>query len=201
MRKLKIAHPTEKILIFILVCIIGLMAAILWYFGQKIDTLWAQNGNDGPNKNSMSHEMKFYIQSAVQSLYNSQPSTDAQQQRLYLPEARIYLPLNAHSRTIVYRYEAGDKDTPEQIVLTTTANTNALPSTFNDVPCIQRNATFLINSQDGTYADGKLISSVNLADGRILYIHKKENGNCNDLIWADGDPDKIIELMMQAKSY
>jgi len=208
MKKLKLAHPSNRMLILILTLIIALNVAVLWFYGARLNTLWEQNGNGslynrgGSNENApISTDIKFYIQTAMKSLYNSQPATDALQQRLYLPEAKIYLPLSGYSRTLVYRYQPAADGIPETLTLTASANTNALPATFNDVPCVQRHATVLINSKDKSFADGDFVSDIKLADGRTLSLYEHDNPACGGAQWSQGAPDKVISLLKQAKSY
>lgn len=200
MKKFKFRHPTNRLLVGVLVLIVGLNVAVLWYYGQKINTLWLQNGNDTPS--AMTTDVKFYIKSAIGSLYNSEPATDVAQSRLYVPEAKIYLPLTNYSRAIVYRYDSGpDSTIPASITMTSKSNINAMPVSFADVPCMQRHLTININNSNSQFADGKLISTVKLSDTRTLYIYKHDEGACSTEIWGEGDPDKLLTLVKQAKSY
>ncbi len=208
MKRLKIGHPSNRMLVLILTLIIALNVAVLWFYGDRLNTLWQQNGNgslynngSGYQNQPVSTDIKFYIQTAMKSLYNSQPATDAAQQRLYLPEAKIYLPLTAYSRTLVYRYQPAGDGIPETLTVTSSANTNALPSTFDDVPCLQRHATVLINSEDKTFADGSFVSDIKLADGRNLSLYDHDSSACGSAIWSQGAPAKVVSLLKQAQSY
>jgi hypothetical protein len=209
MKKFKLGHPTEKLLIFIIVMLIGLVAAILWFYGYQLNILWQQNGNGnlfGSNQQDtnqpVSADLKFYLQSAVKSLYNSQPVTDPVQQKVYFPEARFYVPYSDYARTVVYRYTDASGSVPAGGTFTTSFNTTILPTTFRDVPCIQRNVSLVVDNNDRNYGEGNFVKSVKLADGRTLHIYQQDNKkDCTDLKWQAGSTDPLVKLLEQAKSY
>lgn len=197
MRKIKLHHPTERLLVFIMLMIIALLVSVLWFFGDRINILWQQN--QAAMSEPMSPEMKFYIQTAMKSLYNLQPVTDVAQQRVYFPEAKIYVPLSAYARTVVYRYTEAEAGVPAGMVLTSNFNTNILPGTFEDVPCLQRHVEVAIN--DKSSFSGDFVKTVRLADGRTLNLYRQDSKSCSDEKWSQGSPDKLTALLEQAKSY
>ncbi len=199
MKKFKFQHPTDKVLIFVLVLIIGLLTAILWDFGQKLDILWKQDQNTP----AMNLDVKVYIQSALKGLYASPTVTDPLQSRVYMPEAQIYLPLSDLSRNLMYNYQAADKalNSPAQAIINTGQNINHLANSFADVPCLQRMVSFTINQKGDNINNGHLAGSVTLKDSRILYLYDNNSPGC-DKFWFPGrGASDIVALLKQAQSY
>ena len=196
-------HP-YKILFLISLAAIVLLVSVLWFYGARINTLWLQSGNRGifaSNEQNppMNTDIKFYIQSALRSLYNTQPVTDVSQQRVYFPEARFYVPLNSYARSIVYRFQDADKDVPASGTFTSNFNVNMLPTSFDDVPCLQRHVTVVIDHRSNY--DGTFAAAVKLADGRTLNVYAQDDKSCKPDLWGQGSPDKLVKLLQQAKSY
>jgi hypothetical protein len=206
MKKLKFQHPTERWLIFIIVMLIAALLSVLWFYGERINILWQQNGNGDLYTNSQNDQAqvdattKFYIQTAIKSLYNQLPVTDPLQNRVYFPEARFYVPLSDLSRAVVYRYtDAQSGNFPAMLTATTNSNINQLPNTFGDVPCMQRHLQ--INIDSTKYPEDKLMATTKLNDGRTLYIYSHAEGNCNDPRWDQYSAEKLVDIFKQAKSY
>jgi len=207
MKHFKSRHLSDQFLIFVVLLFVAVITAILWFYGERLNVLWQQNGNgnifgnNSAQSTAMDANTRFYVQSALSNLYDIRPVTDVAQQRVYLPEARIYVPLSSYSRTIVYHFQDADKDIPASAALTSNANTNRLPVSFDDVPCLQRHVTMLIDSPNKSFGDGTFVTNVKLADGRTLNLYKQDSKSCGSELWGDGAPDKLIQLLEQAKSY
>lgn len=205
MKKIKIHQHPIKISTGLLTVTAAMLLFILWFYGDRLNTLWRQSGNTNLLSNAaaqkapMDTDVKFYIQAALRSLYNRQPVTDVSQQRVYFPEARFYVPLDAYARSVVYRFQDADNDTPATGTFTSNFNVNMLPTSFDDVPCLQRHVTVAINGK--TSYDGTFIKAVKLADNRTLNIYEQDNKNCSSDLWGQGSPDKLVEILQQAKSY
>jgi hypothetical protein len=137
MKKVKLQHPSDKMLVFIIVIILSLQTGILWYFGQKIDILWKVNNL---SSNSMPFETRLMIQNAISNLYINEGVIDVKDQRVYIPELKIYLPLKDSSRSLVYTHDSYDVSTnfPEELVLNTKQVSRTLPQNFSQIPCMQR---------------------------------------------------------------
>lgn len=204
MKKFKTPHPTERMLIFITLLIIALLVSVIWFYGERINVLWQQNGNGSllgqkqVDNVPVDTNIKFYIHTALKSLYNAEPVTDISQQRVYFPELRIYVPYSNYARTVVYRYNPSD-GVPESLELTSSANTNQLPVTFDDVPCLQRHVSVIVNSKSNF--DGEFVQSLQMSDGRTLNLYRQDSKACSNDRWSQGSPDKLITLLKQAKSY
>jgi hypothetical protein len=202
MKKPKLQHPSEKVLILLLVIIIGLLVSVLWYYGDKINILWAQNGNNASQQNNatINTDLRFYIQSSLKSLYQNQAVIDPVQKRVYVPEANLYMPLNSATRKIVYFYSDKTQDSPAQLEFATSSLINTLPVTFNDVPCLQRHITVSVDSTQTI--DGNFIASKKLEDGRTLNIYRHQEGDCTDERWSIVySSQDIIGALQQAHSY
>jgi len=205
MKKLKFQHPTNKVLIFLVVMLIGLLTAVIWDFGQKIDILWRQNiisANFYSSTGATTIDIKVYIQNAEKGLYSDQTVVDPIGERVYIPEARIYLPLTDLSRNLLYNYEAADstQNTPAQVSINTSFNINRLVNTFADVPCAERMAGFSINKKDGELVGNHFSGSMVLQDGRTLYLFTNVTDSCANY-WGPDNPDAIVNLLKQAQSY
>jgi hypothetical protein len=209
MKYFKARHLSDQFLIFVVLLFVAVITAILWFYGERLNILWQQNGNGNIFGNSstesapMDANTRFYVQSALRNLYNIEPVTDTAQQRVYFPEARIYVPLSSYSRTIVYHFQDADNgiNSPATGAFTSNANTNRLPTSFDDIPCLQRHVTMLIDAKDKGSGDGTFVKDVKLADGRTLSLYKQDSKSCGSEVWGDGAPDKLIQLFEQAKSY
>lgn len=201
MKKVRLNHPTDRALITVVILLIASLIAVLWFYGERINTLWQQNGNGVSNTNdaAMNADTKFYIHTALKSLYNTQPVTDIASQRIYFPEAHFYVPYSDYARSVVYRYDAPVDNYPATGFFTSNFNVNILANSFNDVPCLQRNVSVVVNSKTG--GDGVFVKAVKLSDGRTLNIFKHDSAACSDARWAQGDPGKLITLLEQAESY
>lgn len=201
MKKIRLSHPSDRVLITVVVLLIASLIAVLWFYGERINTLWQQNGNTplNPHDKTMNTETKFYVQAAMKSLYDSQPATDITQQRVYFPEARIYVPYSDYARSVVYRFDNGSDNWPATGFFTSHSNVNAVANNFDDVPCIQRSVSIVVNSKEG--GDGDFVKAIKLSDGRTLNIFKHDSAACGDARWREGSPDKVVSLLEQAKSY
>jgi hypothetical protein len=204
MKKIKIHQHPVKISTGLLTVTVAMLLFILWFYGSRLNTLWLQSGNTNLLSNNsakyapMNADIKFYIHTALSSLYNKRPATEVAQQRVYFPEAHIYVPLSSYARDVVYSWQDADHDTPATLTATNDFNVRILPNTFDDVPCLQRHVTVVVSGK--TSYDGTFVEAVKLADGRTLNIYKQDHKNCKD-IWSQGAPDKLVEILRQAKSY
>jgi hypothetical protein len=203
MRKFKYQHPTDRVLIFIIALLIATLVSVLWFYGERINILWQQNGNDRNFKAAeapLDTDLKFYIQSALKASYPYQPVVDPIQKRAYIPEANFYLPLNATTRDIVYANSQASPGNPQQIIISTARNTNILPSSFDDVPCLQRHIIVSVDAAQNY--DGSLVASKKLDDGRSLNIYRHQQGNCSEEKWTSVySASAITDALQQARSY
>lgn len=202
MKKFKLVHPTEKMLIFILILIIGLMSALIAFFGWRINllenTLYGYGNSNQQQVTGLSWvPIRLQIQDAVKGVYSLETVTDPNQQKVYIPEARIYLPLSNSSRSLVYNHFEADGSEPAQFSFNTSQNLNQLPKNFDEVPCLQRVAGFSVNNSEKRY-EGEPAGNLKLADGRTLYFWKNtakcERGEAYD-------STSMVNLLKQAKSY
>lgn len=203
MRKFRFTHPTDRMLIFILTIVIGLMAAIMLFFGWRIRML-EQSINCGDSKISQQSclgwfPIKVYIQDAVESLYQSPGVVDAQANRVMFPESRIYLPLSADAKDLRYAHFS-KQDSPngsETLQLNSYSNMQSLIGSFDDVPCIQRLVDVSIGGPATTGL--KAAGTLKLQDGRTLYFYKNDNPACRNV--SRDLADRTVDLLKQAKSY
>ena len=195
--KIKFNHPTNRVLIFILVMILGVQAALFWYFGQKIDILWQQNNYSADR---VTPEFRELTQDAAESLYKD-GVVDPVTKRVYFPGLNIYVPLTNKSQVLLY-------DHPFEDLTPMEANFNAKPVLYSplnrisEIPCMQRLAGVSIDnpSQLQLYEGSDSAGTVSLKDGRTLYLYKNQTQGCGN-IWTLVNPDDIIQILKQAQSY
>jgi hypothetical protein len=194
--KYKYKHPTERVLIFIIVAIIALLAAILWVFGQKIDILWNEHQTQAAKP--VPAEFSQMIQGAQRALYNP-GDVDAVAKRVYFPGLDIYVPLTQKSQTFMYSQPLEDSGTNEA---TFSANSiiNSPMNDFSEVSCIARPAGVSVGKPNSAWNKSQQAGTVSLSDGRTLYLYKSSAGNCRN-IYAYISPDDIVNSLKQAKSY
>jgi hypothetical protein len=207
MKKFKFKHPTDKMLIFILVLIIGLLTSILGFFGWRINLL-ESSVYCKPTENSQQSclgwfPIKVYIQDAVKGVYADEGVVDAKENRVYFPELRVYLPLSQPARDLRYNHTAGDNSDsknpwPEQSQFTSFSTLNTPLQDWNDIPCIQQEVTVSINAVSQT--DQTASGSLKLNDGRTLYFYENTDKSCQ-VFWNGNQPNQIVQLLKQAKSY
>jgi hypothetical protein len=213
--KFKLKHPSNRALVFVVVVIIGLEAGILWYFGGKIQILWNDVQCQGQSTNPEHGQPNFNpsasclgnlpvlhaAQSAVASMYFSEPIPDAKENKVYIPELKIYLPLTVVSRSLVYTYFQGDSTMPEAVSFNNKQLTSAMLQNFNDIKCRQNFVELSVNGRNDPNTYGMSYNtSVKLSDGRIFYIFSNKN-DCSN-VWTDNiSPNAIINVLKQAKPY
>ncbi|MBX4188763.1 hypothetical protein KW792_01540 [Candidatus Saccharibacteria bacterium] len=202
MKKFKFVHPTDRMLIFILLTIIGLMTAILLFFGWRINML-ERSLNCGNTKISQQSciswfPIKVYIQNAVESLYQSAGTIDPYTNRVMFPEARIYVPLSADAKDVRYFYSKPQTPSDDNILQTNSySNMQSLIGSFDDVPCIQKFVDISIDKPAKT--DLEPAGTLKLQDGRTLYFYKNNNKACREV--THYLVDKTLDIFKQAKSY
>jgi len=178
------------------VAIVALMAAIFWGLGQRINDLQAQADIEAQANISV----KFYLQDAMQGLYRNAGVVDAQAARVYMPELKIYLPLNQNTRDLRYFYNPDS--TPAEAQFSTATSLTRPIQSWGDVPCQQRLAALSVNTQDkglqGMY--GQSAGTLKLADGRTIYFYISNSKGCANY-WQPHTPQSIVNLLKQAQSY
>lgn len=205
MKKFSFRHPTNKVLIGILVLIIAMQTALLWFYGSKIQLLDnVINGVGSPQQRMQTSlgafPLKVYIQEANKDLYSNSGVVDPINQRVYFPELKIYLPLTQTARNLRYNYYSGDASSslPPQAQFNTNTNIGRLVNQFSDAPCQQRLVTVSVNSK--TDIGERLSGFTKLKDGRTLYFYENSNSSCNNF-WVDNTPASIVNNLKQAQSY
>jgi hypothetical protein len=202
--KYKIKHPSNRVLILILVLIIALQTALLGYFGMKINGLWLTvNGYGSPqqqlNNSLASFPVKTYIRDANANLYKNEGVSDINGTKVYFPELRIYLPFTQLSRDL--KYTEINQDMSDPVSIQTKALLGLPVLNINDVPCMQNFVGLTVNKSDtSSWQHMGNAGSVNLKDGRTLYLYKNNLKQC-DSFWQAESPDSVITLLKQAQSY
>src|SRR5581483_3199909 len=191
--KKHLRHPTDRVLIFVMVSIIALMAAIFWYDNQQIkywrDAVYGSGSPDQQQQNGVSWtQLKLYIQEADQGLYANTGVVDPLNNRVYFPEMKVFVPLSQQARSLHYFYAPGDKSVhqPAEAEFINQIALNRLVNDLNDVPCVQHMVAVGVNqpADYGLHGDGTL----KLADGRTLYFSVYQNQHCQQSFWGGVTP-------------
>lgn len=190
-------HPTEKILIFILIAILGLFAAILWDYGQHINNLQTQN--DITQRENFA--VKVYVQDADKGLYRNSGVVDPLTSRVYIPEIKVYLPLGQTTRDLRYFSDATNGNQATEAEFSSATSLNRLVNSFAEVPCQQRLAGLSVGaiSNDLKSMYGQAAGSLKLADGRTLYFYESNSTGCTNF-WQT-TPQNVISALKQAQPY
>lgn len=188
---------TKKFWMPVLIAVLVLQALAVAYMWPKVDITWKEINKD-PNEDI---QVKMLITDSAASVY-SDGVIDAQQKRVYLPEANIYLPLNNDTRNLRYQHIPSDAKNsyPEEILVSTKTQVETLPETLAQVPCVQRMVRATVGSPDSERFNEKKAGNMTLDDGRTLYFFENNNKNCNSR-WLSFGPDDMTAVMQTAKAY
>jgi hypothetical protein len=194
--KYRFEHPTERVLIFLIVAIIALLAAILWVFGQKIDILW--NEHQIQVARPVPAEFSQLVQSAQKALYNP-GDVDAVAKRVYFPGLDVYVPLTQKSQTFMYSMPL-EESSPTEATFSANSIINSPLNDFSEVSCIAKPAGVSINKPDDGWKQAQQAGTVQLGDGRTMYLYKNVTDDCKS-IYAYVNPNDIVSLLKQARAY
>jgi hypothetical protein len=195
--KYELKHPTERVLIFLVVAIIALLAAILWVYGQKLDILWSEQ-HPTVSEQTLTPDFRQAIQSAQKMLHNP-GAVDASAGRVYFPGLKIYVPLTNKSETLLYTNQL-EPGTPIESVFSARSIDDSFANTMSDISCLIKPAGVSVDKTSDAWKQSEQAGNVKLADGRTLYLYKHSTAGCQN-IYAYVSPDDIIASLKQAKSY
>jgi hypothetical protein len=204
--KFKFKHPTNRVLIFILVMIVGAETALLGYFGLKTQILWDQVQGcasiQQPQSGCLgSFATLDYVRDSINGLHPNEGVSDVNGSRIYFPELKISVPFSQESRILRYGYMAKTKDNSEMANFSTYSLMNRPIQKWNNIPCYQFLVGLTVDKADDSYWQyPKQTANVKLKDGRTLYIYENKLQGCGS-VWHDETPDKIIDILKQAQSY
>jgi hypothetical protein len=204
MKKIKPSHPSNRVLIFILVLIIGVQTALLGYFGLKTQILWDQIQGCSSNQQGIclsTFPALDYVRDSINGLRPNQGVSDNNGSKIYFPELKISIPFSQEGRALRYEYLAKSQDNNEMASFSTYNLMNRPIQKWSDIPCYQFLAGLSVDKPDQTFWQyPEQAATVKLKDGRTLYIYKNKLKGCGD-VWVDKTPDTIVELLKQAQSY
>jgi hypothetical protein len=204
--KTKINHPTDRVLIFILLMIVAIQTALLGYLGQKTQILWEGVQGCASSQIQSAGCLSAFpalenVRDAINGLLPNQGVADTNGTKVYFPELKIYLPYSQTARNLRYGYQQKSIDNTETANFSTYNIMNNPIQSWNDIPCHQFLAGLSIDkTDDSNWQYPVQAGTVKLKDGRTLYIYKNKLQNCADK-WGDNKPDKIVDILKQAQSY
>lgn len=139
----------------------------------------------------------------------STPVIDPSQQRVYFYEANLYVPLTAQAGNLLYSYTALEENTSQEP--TAIMRIDSKPAVYGESPTSDElvcanlaRINFGQKWQDRpSDQDFPLEATVELQDGRMLYVYANRSENCSsEAFFRKGlGPDVVVKLFRQAKSY
>jgi hypothetical protein len=204
--KYKFKHPSNRVLIFVLLMIIATQTALLGYFGLKTQILWDEIQGcisiQQPQGGCLgTFPVLENVRSAVNALLPNEGIADASATKVYFPELKIYLPYSQTARNLRYNYQPKTSDNTEMANFSTYNLMNSPIQSWNDVPCHQLFVGLTVDKSDSSYWQyPQAAGAVKLKNGRTLYLYKNKLQTCAN-VRSNNTPDKVIDLLKQAQSY
>lgn len=142
--------------------------------------------------------MMFLLRRAEEDRYK-QPVIDISENRVYIPEARIYLPLTDASRDMRYEYRDYGVDSKSKVVYFSTSSVVGMQTGAQYESCDKM--VTLVSPQEAQVPSGNVAGSIaptkdDLSD---MYIHPSES--CWDKAWYSNLTRELKEAVKEAKSY
>jgi len=142
--------------------------------------------------------MRFLLRNGEEDRYKY-PVIDVSENRVYIPEARIYLPLNDTSRNLRYDYAKHGADFKSRTLYISDSSVVGRQTDERYASCDKvvmltprTDAQPVLSSVVGTIVPSK--------DGlRDIYMHPSES--CGDKEWYANMSQKLVEVVKEAKSY
>ena len=141
--------------------------------------------------------MRFSLKDAEERRYKY-PIIDVTENRVYLPEARIYLPLNEVSRDIRYDFKKGSVTTPS-ILYFSTSSTVGRQSDVEYASCDK--VVTLASASDSQRVSGSKIGVIQPTKDGLQDIYMHSDGPCWDEEWYTSLRSELVEVVKAAKSY
>jgi hypothetical protein len=200
--KYKIKHPSNRVLIFILLIIIAAQTALIGYLGLKTQILWEQVQGCSSSQNQQggclgTFPALDYVRDSNNSIYANAGIADTGATKISFPELKISLPYSQDARSLRYSYVPKSNDTAEVASFSTYNLMNAPIYKFDDIPCHQFVAGLSVDKpEDSFWQHEDQVDTLKLKDGRTLYLYENSLKSC-----TNSTKDKVIELLKQAQSY
>jgi len=161
-QKQTVNSKKERIILWLVIAVlIALQAISAWYLIK----LWNIVSQDSK------HNFAMLIDRSEERRYSS-PIIDVSENRVYIPEARVYLPLNDVTRNL--RYDYSHMRSPKSLYLSTSSTVGA-QTEDDDHSCDK--VVSLQQTPEPAMSDYSSIGEISpTKDGlRYVYAHNKEN--------------------------
>jgi hypothetical protein len=186
--------PTSKklwipVLVVVLVVhsFLLLMGVLVFYADRQVSQFGAEQ------------EFKTFLGQITKGMFVT-GVIDVPENKVYMPELNISVPLNETSRNLLYSYNESFDDTPESAIVSLRHVVNRQLDKIGQNSCTQTTyieATDAPRDQEGK----KHAGSVALQDGRTLQVYVNTQDICK-AVWAvDANPDLLAEVLLKARSY
>jgi hypothetical protein len=187
-KKQKITFKKEYILWTIILILVALQCLSAWQIIKLRD--YADNNSD--------LSMRFLLKNAEEDRYKY-PIIDVAENRVYIPEARIYLPLNETSRNIRYDYRERGSGFWSKALHFSTSSVVGQQSGAQYESC-DKMVTLVPPEKIQGYQD-KAIAAIEPTRDGLSEIFINSDDTCWDQQWYTDSKQDLMEVVKQAKNY
>ena len=149
-------------------------------------------------KSDSNFQMRTLLKEAEEQRYKH-PVIDVAENRVYIPEVRIYLPLNEVSRDMRYEYrERGAGFWPKALYLSTSS---VVGQQSNEQYASCDKMIILAPSTEIQRGNIKVTGSIEPTKDGLTDIYENSDGACWDQNWYTDQKQGLSEVVKQAKNY
>lgn len=186
--KRKIIFNSVPILWLVIFTVIVVQAASIWHITKLQQSVESTSGLS----------MQYLLKNGEELRYKY-PVIDVSEERVYLPEARIYLPLNEASRNLRYEYKSSSKNQSSNVIYFSNSSVVGQQKDEKYASC-DKMVTLL--HPEANYKDQKSYKAEisQTKDGlRDVYINT--DMSCWDGAWYTDVKQALVDTVIQAKNY
>lgn len=142
--------------------------------------------------------MRFLLKNAEESRYKH-PIIDVSENRVYIPEARIYLPLNEASRNIRYDYREHGSDHRSKVLYFSTSSVVGQQSGAQYESCDKM--VTLAPPEEMQIYNNKPVGIVESTKDGLSDIFMHPDSTCWEGKWYTDSKRDLAEVVKEAKNY
>ena len=187
---------TKKFWIPALLTVLAAQSLAILFMWPKVEIVW-KNSNKDPNEDI---QLKSLIRDSQSNVF-SYAVIDAPQQKVFIPELKLSMPLNNQTRELMYRYTPSDQQNsyPEEAIFSTKFHVMTLVENLNQVPCAR--LVRVTTSDPGQLQYNEVSAGeLQLSDGRTLHLLEQKNKDCASR-WVSMSPKQMVEAIKSATPY
>jgi hypothetical protein len=142
--------------------------------------------------------MRFALKNAEEDRYKY-PIIDVSENRVYIPEARIYLPLNEASRNMRYDYRERGGGFWSKALYLSTSSVVGQQSEAKYESCDK--IVTLAPPEDIEINNSKPVGTITSTKDGLSDIYTNPDDTCWDQKWYTDSKQGLVEVVKEAKSY